>query len=176
MSAGNGTIQHGLLPPERLNERVFLVRLTSLLCSIKCRDGYQPIFKALIWTFAAIAFPFLPFRLFVRWRVFRKLFVDDVCVVLAYCLPLVYAIMWQHRAHDLYVVFDVASGFTKPDTAFIVHFGRYSTAQVVYGFTYPPCLWSIKLSFLLFFRRLGRHVTFQKVIWWSAFVLASGGV
>lgn len=126
------------------------------------------MFKALIWTFTALAFPFVPFRLFVRWKVFRKLFADDGFVVLTYCLLLTYAIIWQDRAHDLYVVFDVASGFIKADATFIDHFERFLTTEMV---SYPSCLWLIKFSFLLFFRRLDRHVKYQKIVWWSAFVL-----
>ena len=120
-----------------------------------------------IWAVTAVAFPFVPFRLYVRLRVFRRLFTDDAFVVLAYILLLVYACFWQIYAKDLYIVFDVAAGLETPDTDINIHLQRFLNGEVFTVFMYGFCLWFIKLAFLLFFRRLGDQVRHQAVIWWS---------
>lgn len=117
--------------------------------------------------FTVIAFPFVLFRLFVRWKVFRKLFADDAFVVLSYLLLLMYAILWQDRARDLYIVFAVGSGATKAEADYLDHLKRYVTARIVYAFLYPFSLWSIKFAFQLFFLRLGRKARRQMFLWWS---------
>lgn len=78
-----------------------------------------------------------------------------------------YAILWQGRAHDLYIVFDVGSGAAKPEADYLHHLRRYVTGRIVYAFLYPLSLWSIKFSFLLFFRRLGRKARCYTFLWWG---------
>lgn len=122
--------------------------------------------KAIIWASAAVAFPFVPFRLFVRWKIAKKLFIDDGLVVIAYCLLLAYAIMWQNVAYAFYLVFDSLSGrIPRPTNGF--HYLQIElhvqvTAVILYGI----CLWCIKLAFLFFFQRLGNHVRRQRTLWW----------
>ena len=50
----------------------------------------------------------------------------------------------------------------------------YKGSVVVIVFFYTS-LWAVKISFLLFFKRLGQNVIGQKVLWWCvfAFTLAS---
>ena len=102
----------------------------------------------------------------MRWKVFRKLFADDAFVVLSCLFLLLYAILWQDRASDLYIVFAVNSGATKPEADYIEHARRYVTARIVYAFLYPFSLWSIKFALLLFFRRLGLQARRQMFLWW----------
>ena len=133
------------------------------------KDHLLTKFKALIWSSAAVAFPFVPFRLLARWRVFHKLFIDDGLVVFAYSLLLAYAIFWQEYADDLYLAVDVARGVRAPPVDIIYRIKRWLNSQVFHVFLSGFCLWSIKLAFLLFFRRLGQKVRHQKIIWWSIF-------
>ena len=124
-----------------------------------------------MWTFAAVAFPFVPFRFFVRWKVFHKLFVDDFLVLFAYLLLLVFAIMWQIVAHDMYAFVEAAAGLIPIDQSLVGHYNNYLKAEMASMMICALCLWSIKLSFLLFFRRLGYRVPKQRSIWWLVLVV-----
>ena len=152
-----------LLPPLKVHETTFLVSVdTYIFLEIFEFTSY----KASIWAVTAIALPFVPFRLYVRLRVFRRLFADDAFVVLAYILLLAFACFWQTYAKDLYTVYDVATGVKAPGADFNIHFKRYLNGEVFTIFMYGFSLWFIKLAFLLFFRRLGYQVRYQALIWW----------
>lgn len=47
---------------------------------------------------------------------------------------------------------------------------RKSVAVIIFFYT---GLWSIKLSFLIFFRRLGQNVRNQKIVWWSVLIITT---
>ena len=123
--------------------------------------------KVIIWLSSALSLPFVPFRLFVRIKIFKKLFVDDYLVVLAWCLLLAYSASLQRYAVAIYTQSDVSSGRVAPGPDFIDHFGQFLTASVLNVTLQVFCLWSIKFAFLLFFRRLGRNVRYQVVVWWA---------
>ena len=153
----------------RVSQTTFIVSSQSD-CTISASSISEPAHtknrKALIWAWTAIAFPFLIFRLFVRWKVFRTLFIDDALVVLAYSILLSYAAFMQTRAEDIYYVIRVAIGAEQTDGSFNSHFYRFNKSQLATNFLYPFCLWSVKLAFLLFFRRLGKRVRYQEIFWW----------
>ncbi len=48
---------------------------------------------------------------------------------------------------------------------------RYYKGSIIVFVLFFTSLWAVKLAFLLFFRRLGRNVKSQNVIWWSVFVV-----
>lgn len=147
--------------PESLSETAYLVSEYQYSIAI-----YSSI-QALIWASAAITFPFISARLFVRWKVFHKFFIDDFFVVLAYLLLLVYAIYWQIRARDLYIVANTIPG-PPHDSKFLHYFAIFITSEAISLFLHVFCLWFIKIAFLLFFRRLGQKVEHQKFLWWGA--------
>ncbi|KAL9117963.1 MAG: hypothetical protein Q9187_005497 [Circinaria calcarea] len=130
----------------------------------------ESAFKAIIWSSAAVALPFVPFRLLARWKLFHKLFVDDALVVFAYSLLLTYVIVWQEYADDLYLVVRVSTGVEAPPVDIFSRIKRWLLVQIFHIVLSGFCLWAIKLAFLLFFRRLGQNVRHQKFIWWSVLI------
>ena len=106
------------------------------------------------------------FRFLVRYTVFRKLFADDALVALAWILLLIFAAFWQTRAEDLYGLIPALHG-ALPDAGTARHILRFQKAQILTLMIYGVSLWSIKLAFLLFFRRLGDQVQNQAKIWWA---------
>lgn len=134
--------------------------------------------KALIWSSAAVAFPFVLFRLFVRWKITKKLFVDDGLVVVAYALLLAYAVIWQNRAHDFFLVMDALSGRIPAQPGGTTTLQHELHLQVNSVILYGLSLYCIKVSFLLFFQKLGNHVRKQRILWWAvvAYTIASFGV
>jgi len=119
------------------------------------------------------------FRVYVRIKVFRKLSTDDYLVFLAWLLALVNAAIWQARAKQLYLGISLSSGHTRvfpldlPDQ--IEKFLHAILAAYLVQYT---ALWCVKLSFLFFFRGLGRNIRVQRIIWWStlAFLISSYAV
>lgn len=48
---------------------------------------------------------------------------------------------------------------------------RYFRASLALSMLFFAGLWSVKISFLLFFRRLGHKVNGQKYLWWTVLVV-----
>ena len=126
--------------------------------------------KAVIWSGVAIAFVFLLARLFGRWKGFRKLFFDDAFVVFAWLLALVGAVECHILAKLMFQTLAITSGQLWPLPAtFVEDTERILEGSVIVLIFFDTSLWAVKLSFLLFFKRLGRHVRKQKVLWWCVF-------
>lgn len=157
--------------PNKIDESTFKVCWRNDYVLWTVRDNHLLTFlKALLWSSAAVALPFVPFRLLARWKVFHKLFIDDALVVFAYLLLLAYVIVWQEYTDDLYVVVRVSTGAEAPPVDIFNRIKRWSVIRMLHVFLSGFCLWSIKLAFLLFFRRLGQKVRYQKPIWWSVLI------
>lgn len=124
----------------------------------------------------AISLLFILFRVYVRMKAFHRFYADDVFVLLSWLLLLATAIMWQFVSQYWYQIQEVASGHLYPPPAtYIADSERYLRMSVpIIAFFYTG-LWSVKLSFLLFFRRLGNKVRGQKLHCWivTAFTLAT---
>lgn len=124
-----------------------------------------------MWAGVAISFCFLLFRFYVRLKIFRRLHIEDPFVLAAWLLNLVNAIVWQKTANHLYSVIAVESGeidMLSPEFLSNVYVGLHSLFAC-YLFYYTA-LWSIKLSFLLFFRNLGNDIRRQRLLWYCVFV------
>ena len=124
----------------------------------------------------AVSLVFLLIRLFARWKGFKKLFVDDAFVIFAWLLALLTAVDWQVVARWMYQFIAVTSGQQwPPPISFVKDSERYYKGSVIVLVFFYTSLWAVKISFLLFFRRLGQNVAGQKVLWWCvfAFTLAS---
>lgn len=105
----------------------------------------------------------------MRWKVFRKFFIDDAFVVLAYLLLLAFACYWQVRLKSFYIVLEVAAGHELPGPDFIHHFYHFLRVHIFATITYGCSLWSVKLAFLFFFKRLGHNIRYQYITWWIVF-------
>lgn len=124
--------------------------------------------QGVIWGGLAIAVIFVGVRIFARLKTFRKIFADDAFVVFALILALTSAILWQIFAKYMFQLLAVAYG-TPPGPNFptdFEHYGKASAAVVIFFYS---TLWAIKISFLIFFKRLGKNVRRQKLLWWPIF-------
>ena len=75
------------------------------------------------------------------------------------------SIFWQKKAPTMYEQYAVQAGKEIPGPGFIsrdMAFLRSLTGFIIIFYT---CLWTVKLSFLFFFRRLGSKVRGHKN-WW----------
>ena len=121
----------------------------------------------MIWCGVGTSFAFLAIRLFARWKSFRKLFLDDIAVIFAWALALLTAIDWQVVAGPIYQFMAFECGRLWPlPASFVNDMERYSKGAMIVLIFFYTSLGAVKLSFLLFFRRLGHNVTGPKFLWW----------
>ena len=69
----------------------------------------------------------------------------------------------------MYYVTSVLAGLEMPDEGFAQLAESYSKSTFAVIFLFYSALWAIKISFLLFFKRLGTNVQGQKLIWGLVF-------
>ena len=117
---------------------------------------------------------FLVFRILVRYKIFGRLHTDDYLVFVAWALLLTNTILWQTCKDDLYDNIKLSAGQLFPPPANFEHnseqYLRKSVAVIVFFYT---GLWTIKLSFLIFFKRLGQNVNNQGLIWWTVLLITA---
>lgn len=112
-----------------------------------------------------MSFCFVPFRLGVRYKVFNKLYVDDALVVLAWLLLFGHCLALDLYCDDLFGVLNTSAGLEPPSENIFQQLQGYFNVLVITTFLSPFCLWSIKASFLVFFRRLLVGVRKHERVW-----------
>lgn len=129
-----------------------------------------------LWTGVAVSFCFLLFRFYVRLKTFRRLDIDDPFVFVAWLMILANAIVWQVTSKEIYIIIAVDTGqilMAKPE--YISRVSILHRSLIATYFLYYTALWSIKISFLLFFRNLSKTIRRQMLLWYlvSAITIAS---
>ncbi|KAI4154806.1 MAG: hypothetical protein L6R39_001345 [Caloplaca ligustica] len=130
-----------------------------------------PLFIGFLWAGIGVSLSFLIFRIAVKFRSFRKIYSDDYLVIAAWVLLLGSAILWQVEAPNLYDLFAVTSGQKALTSGFVAENSELLRSLTPFALLFYSCLWTVKLSFLLFFRRLGLNVRGQKIWWWCVLVV-----
>jgi hypothetical protein len=131
-----------------------------------------------VWTGTAIATLALAFRYYVRIKTFRHLLPDDYLTGFAWIVLLATAILWQVIADDLYELMEVTAAVRLPSVNFVSNAERYMKGSLAVLFMFYVGLWTVKMSFLVFFYRLGNQVTYYRVSWWivTCITVACGAV
>lgn len=132
-------------------------------------------FQAVLWGGTGISLGFLAFRIFVRISSFRRIYVDDILVLVAWLLFLASAIIWQSQQTAIYDQFAEVAGTMAPTPEWLAAEKTLLRAEAATITMYYTSLWIVKLSFLLFFRRLGQNVKGHTTWWWCvlAFTVAT---
>ncbi|PSR75301.1 hypothetical protein BD289DRAFT_399406 [Coniella lustricola] len=132
----------------------------------------QHVFLGLIWASETLALLFLSIRLFVRVvHAEARFFLDDALVVFAAILTVVVAALWQWQAPAMYEILDVEAGLAAPGVDFIAKTELWLKVQLISELFFYTSLTSVKLAFLLFFRRLGANVHHFSLLWWPIVAL-----
>lgn len=130
--------------------------------------------KGIAWGGTIIAALFYAFRLLVRYKIFGRLQVDDALVFFAWVLLLTNTVLWQVGKKAMYENIAVSSGQLFPPPVNFAHnseqYLRRSVAVIIFFYT---SLWAIKLSFMIFFKRLGQNVRHQNVVWWTVLAITA---
>jgi hypothetical protein len=113
-------------------------------------------------------------RLYIRYMCFRKLLIDDYLMVLALGLLFALSTMCQVFLVDIYEFIAVSNNSKIPGPDFLNVMSRgmrgFGTAMLLANIG----IYTIKLSFLLFFRRLGAQIMSYQIFWWSVLVFTIG--
>lgn len=135
-------------------------------------------FVASIWTTTALAMIFLILRLYSRWSGKRRLYHDDYFVILSGAIVLTTAILWQWAAPSMYASLNAAGAHGELPPDFPEQLKRFLVTWGVIQMLYPASLTAVKISFLVFFRRLGGHMSRLRFVWWPVlfFTLATWAI
>ncbi|CAG8975094.1 hypothetical protein HYALB_00008934 [Hymenoscyphus albidus] len=134
-------------------------------------------FLAVIWAGTAIGTLGLAFRLFVRVKYLHRLQFDDFLVSFAWMLLLGTALLWTVIINNFYEIANFLSGKAYLTATFPHSLEQYLHGSLAAWLMFYLVLWTIKINFLLFFRKLGDKVTnYYKIYWWAVliFTLAAG--
>ncbi|KAF1999552.1 hypothetical protein P154DRAFT_381605, partial [Amniculicola lignicola CBS 123094] len=120
----------------------------------------------IVWGGFTIATIFVGCRAGLRFRTFRRFYIDDVFVLVAWVMVLASTILWQCLADSMYFINAVARGVQMPPSDFAERSESFSKASIALMVLFYSALWSIKLSFIFFFRRLYVNMGSWTRFWW----------
>ena len=122
--------------------------------------------EGLLWGGVAVSLCFVLFRGYVRLRLFRHLFADDILVLSAWLMLFANAIVWQVGAGAMYELTAISNGsMPSPPPDIISQFILFLHLQIPVSLLNICGIWAVKLSFMCFFKKLGHNVKGQKWLW-----------
>lgn len=137
-------------------------------------------FISSIWTTTGLATIFLLLRLYYsHWLVNkRRLYLDDYFILLSVSIVLVTAALWQWAAPSMYAFLNAADAHGGADDLpadFPEQLERFLVVWGVIQMLYAASLTAVKISLLVFFRRVGGHMSRLRFVWWPVlfFTLAT---
>ncbi|KAJ6145437.1 hypothetical protein N7470_009332 [Penicillium chermesinum] len=122
-------------------------------------------FAGITWTFAALTTASLCFRLYVQVTTFRRLYIDDFLVLLAWAIIFATTIIWEVVSRPLYDHELTSLGKEKLTENFLHRYETFTRFVGPFEILFYSGLWAVKLSFLAFFYRLCLQVKSMR-IWW----------
>ncbi|KAI9894310.1 MAG: hypothetical protein M1814_003066 [Vezdaea aestivalis] len=108
-------------------------------------------------------------RIGIRLKQFGKLHADDYLVILAMILTIALKIVYHFGLISLLEVQDLTIRQMYGSTYFKVG-RRYMKLQLAGSYVYWTTIWTIKLSVLAFFKRLGNNIKSMEILWWFTMV------
>ncbi|KAI8960620.1 hypothetical protein F5Y11DRAFT_349343 [Daldinia sp. FL1419] len=129
------------------------------------------------WVLVIVSGITLAIRLVSRFRGPHRLYWDDTLIIFSWILSLIVGAVWQWAAKDMYYTRSVQAGQVVYDlNTFWPRMKNWLTASLIAEMFFYTSLFFIKLSFLLFFRRLGRRGINKhfKYIWWIVLIFTCG--
>ncbi|KAH7074562.1 hypothetical protein BKA63DRAFT_566231 [Paraphoma chrysanthemicola] len=124
-------------------------------------------FLAVIWVSTALSLVFLPARLYARWTTLHRFFWDDFFAVFAGCISLaISTVVTVYSKVTFDMILIGADRLPFPPNVKTITM-EYTRVFAAIPMIFYVGLWSIKLAFLLFFRRLGtRNIQSLHRWWW----------
>ena len=118
-----------------------------------CRNAYSPP-QGHHWGVAIVSLFFVAFRIGVRVKYFRRIWADDIMVIGACLMIFATACIYQSQATSLYKSYPLVIGKIPPTPENLANETTLLRAEVTEYYLFYTALWTVKLSLLVFFRRL----------------------
>ncbi|KAI0100907.1 hypothetical protein GGR51DRAFT_531356 [Nemania sp. FL0031] len=137
----------------------------------------EPAFKIILWVLTGLCTVTFGLRLIVRFATFRYFLAEDYIVAFAWAILISIAVLLQLFLGDIYQTQRVENGIEVPTAEFpsVLLSGLRVDGIVLILDTIG--IWSIKFSFLLFFRRFGRQIQSYMNCWYVAVAItAAAGI
>ena len=119
----------------------------------------------MLWTFVGLSLVTMLVRCYIKLKTFKRIASDDVIALTAWFLFLTNAIVWTVMGPRLYENYDALQGKRPYDLVALKRYGEFLHCVAPMTILFYTSLWSVKLSMLLFFRRLGEQIR-RHQIWW----------
>ncbi|KAF2194763.1 hypothetical protein K469DRAFT_547487 [Zopfia rhizophila CBS 207.26] len=100
---------------------------------------------------------------------FRRLQWDDALVILAWALFFSFCLVWKFNIHLMFEQYEVVQGKRPFDQVAAEKFDRLFKLIIPQNILFYSALWSVKLSFLVFFYKLGEKIRSYVIWWWCVF-------
>ncbi|KAF7502074.1 hypothetical protein GJ744_007427 [Endocarpon pusillum] len=126
----------------------------------------QTALLASLWAGVAIAFIAFICRIAIRLKIFKRLFLDDGFLLTGWLMALAISIIWQIEARNMYFAAARRLDVLSPPE-YLSRLRRVIRAIFTSHWVLYSSLYCIKLSFLIFFRRIGGIARIQKIVWWT---------
>ncbi|KAH7130796.1 hypothetical protein B0J11DRAFT_603180 [Dendryphion nanum] len=129
-------------------------------------------FIGIIWAMTTFSLLFLPARLYARFKTARRFYWDDFFVVFAWILLLAITASCTAFNSVTYDIMAIGAGKKKFPPNVRVITMQFSRLFTIIPMIFYAGLWSIKIAFLLFFRRLGtQSIHSLNRHWWIVFCI-----
>ena len=127
-----------------------------------------------MWSSVGISSLFFVIRIYLRLKIIHRLSIDDAFLLVAWLTVIGNAAIWQGIWRSIYFDVKITHGqitSLPPDFLSIIQKSLHGI-YAAYFISYTG-LWSVKISFLFFFRSLGNNIKRQRIIWWTVFAFLS---
>ncbi|KAJ5118144.1 uncharacterized protein N7515_010367, partial [Penicillium bovifimosum] len=131
--------------------------------------------QGILWAFTGSAFLFVSIRIYTQLTSFRRLFIDDYLVILAWIIILTAAVIWQVEGKVLYELYAISAGTKLFSVDFLPRYNTFMRFNAPFEILFYSALWCVKFSFLALFYRISAKVKFFR-IWWFVVLLCTASV
>ncbi|KAI1352374.1 hypothetical protein F5Y01DRAFT_279957 [Xylaria sp. FL0043] len=128
-------------------------------------------FRVTMWVGTGVCTVLYALRIWARFVSFRRFFAEDYMTGCALAILISLTILLQLFLGDIYLILHVENHQIVPGPDFPDRFLSGLQADGVGLLLCSLGTWFIKLSFLLFFRRLGREIRSYMIFWYIAITL-----
>ena len=122
-----------------------------------------------------MSFIFVVIRVYAQLTSFRRLFLDDFLVVLAWVIILTAAVIWQMLGKILYDLYAISAGTKQFTLEFLPRYNAFMRFNAPFEILFYSALWCVKFSFMALFYRISAKVKSLR-IWWFVVLFCTASV
>lgn len=153
---------------------MFVARDNKLTPRVRAEVS-ESVFLGVVWTFVALSLIFLCARCLIKIKTFKRIAPDDLVAIAAWLMFLADVSLWTNMSPRLYANYAMMQGKGPTSeaeaTATLDRYGYFIHLVAPFKILFYTSLWTVKLSMLLFFRRLGHQIRSHEVWWWCVLVV-----